>query len=380
MPAPLLILGASVRASASSALRAGLVPVAVDLFADDDLAATCPARRVEPDRYPADLPIIAAECPPGPWLYTGALENHPEVIDRIAEDRPLWGVGGETLRRVRDPIALADALRRARLPALDVALDPRGLPIDGSWLVKPIRSAAGAGIRPLAAGEEVPPGRVYFQRFQPGQSGSALFIGQGGEARLVGVTRQRVGRGGSPFGYVGSEGPITPPGSMGSQLDRTGSVLAGAFGLQGLFGVDFVAEGGIAWPTEVNPRYTASVEVIEYATGLSLLRDHARAFGAEFEGHGTCFEPGRQFACKVVLFADRDGIVPASHRWPRFDPRSAGPPPIADLPAPGSPFRAGQPVLTLLERSPDARACRRRVARRRGRWQAILAGWSTGDG
>ncbi|QDV34147.1 ATP-grasp domain-containing protein [Tautonia plasticadhaerens] len=379
MSAPLLILGASVRALASSALRAGFDPVAVDLFADDDLAASCPARRVDPAAYPADLPRIAAECPPGPWMYTGALENHPGVIDRIAADRPLWGVDGPTLRRVRDPIALADALRRARLPALDVALDPDGLPPDGTWLVKPIRSAAGAGIRPFLGSERGPTGSAYFQRFQPGKSGSALFVGENGSARLVGVTRQRIGRVGSPFGYLGSEGPIWPPVAMRAQLGRTGSTLAEAFGLRGLFGVDFVADGGIAWPTEVNPRYTASVEVIEYATGLALLREHARAFGAGVEGHGTCLDSDRRFACKVVVFADRDGTVPASHRWPRFDPTSPEPPPVADLPAPGSSFRAGQPVLTLLERAEDARDCRRRIARRLRGWREILAGWSTLD-
>ena len=43
----LLILGASTRAAAFSALRAGLAPRCVDFFADRDLAAVCPVERVD---------------------------------------------------------------------------------------------------------------------------------------------------------------------------------------------------------------------------------------------------------------------------------------------------------------------------------------------
>src|SRR5207245_9361141 len=111
----LLLLGASVRAAAFSAVRAGLQPCAIDLFADRDLAAVCPAMVVPGRQYPAALADLARKAPPGPWLYTGALENWPALVDEIARDRPLWGNDTACLRRVRDPFALADALRAAGL-------------------------------------------------------------------------------------------------------------------------------------------------------------------------------------------------------------------------------------------------------------------------
>jgi hypothetical protein len=46
----LTIVGASARAAAFSAARAGFEPYAIDHFADRDLAELCPAVRVE--RYP----------------------------------------------------------------------------------------------------------------------------------------------------------------------------------------------------------------------------------------------------------------------------------------------------------------------------------------
>ena len=58
-----------------SALRAGLSPVAADLFADRDLAAVATCTRVALEAYPDGLIEAANAFPPGPWFYVGALEN-----------------------------------------------------------------------------------------------------------------------------------------------------------------------------------------------------------------------------------------------------------------------------------------------------------------
>src|SRR5687767_11650245 len=99
MMEPLIILGASARAAAQSAARGGFAPYAADLFADEDLRACCPA--VQVSDYPAGLEAAAREFPPGPWMYTGGLENHPALVDRIATQRPLWGNSGTVIRAVR---------------------------------------------------------------------------------------------------------------------------------------------------------------------------------------------------------------------------------------------------------------------------------------
>src|SRR5262249_35644735 len=74
-----LIVGASVRAAAFSALRAGLHPECADLFADADLQRRCPAVRVR-GRYPHAFLEWIESAPSVPWLYTGGLENHPSLV------------------------------------------------------------------------------------------------------------------------------------------------------------------------------------------------------------------------------------------------------------------------------------------------------------
>src|SRR5437588_10415493 len=97
----LLRLGASTRAAAFSALRAGLGPWCADLFADADLQARCPVFRSAPGSYPQGFVKAAEQGPPGPWLYTGGLENRPALVRQIAAMRPLWGNDEEVLRKVR---------------------------------------------------------------------------------------------------------------------------------------------------------------------------------------------------------------------------------------------------------------------------------------
>ena len=365
----LLILGASARASAFSALRIGLRPTCADLFADSDLAKTCPVTRIEPADYPGGLASFAAGLPPTPWIYSGAIENRPALVDRISRRHPLLGNPGPTLRAVRDPIALAEVVRAAGLAAPEVRIDPAGIPRDGSWLVKPLASGGGRGIHRWAGGPTDLARPVYFQERVEGLALAALFVGRGVSTRCLGITRQFVGRPGNRYAYRGSLGPWPVAGGVREQVERLGLALASAFGLLGLFGVDLILQGGRPWPIEVNPRYTASVEVLERALGRSLLADHLGAFGRDVGDRETTGQAGG-FVGKLIVHADRpfvwDGAWIDPQPWPDLVPE------IADIPAPGTSFRTGDPVLTVFARGDSPEGCRRRLASMAREWRLRL--------
>ena len=52
--------------------------------------------------------------------------------------------------------------------------------------------------------------------------------------------------------------------------------LTRAFGLRGINGIDFISRNGEAVVIEVNPRWTAAVELVERALGVSLFADSCR--------------------------------------------------------------------------------------------------------
>ena len=161
-------------------------------------------------------------------------------------------------------------------------LTPEGLPRDGTWLVKPIASAGGRLVQHLDHATVPLAEPSYFQQFLDGPSYSALFLApREGSAELVGVTRQLLGTPGSPFAYRGNIGPSPVPAPLMSRLRQLGNVLCSAFRLVGLFGVDYIQHDDEPWLVEINPRYTASVEVFELATHRSLLTEHLRACGMD---------------------------------------------------------------------------------------------------
>jgi predicted ATP-grasp superfamily ATP-dependent carboligase len=374
LPHDLLILGASCRAAAFSALRAGFHPRCADYFADRDLAAVCPVDRVDSHHAGQRFTALAETLRTSPWFYTGGLENHPDWVDQIARRHHLWGIGADTLRAVRDPIRVALSLTRRGLPRPSVSLDHGALPRDGTWLVKPLRSAGGRGINPLTHENDHDAPSCYFQERITGPSYSALYIGRKLEARLVGVTRQLIGMAGSPFAYRGSIGPLAIPKKLTATLIALGNALASDFGLVGWFGVDYILHDGDPWPVEINPRYPASLEIHELATGQALLLEHRRAC-EEAVGctalRGRSDDPLPRVVGKLILYAQRSLVAPEIALGD--DPADLfGVPAVADIPWPGTCVNPGEPVMTIMATGENIAECRSRLVEREREWRSRL--------
>jgi len=363
----LLIVGASARAAAASARRAGFDPWCADLFGDADLARLAPdSVRCPADKYPAGLIDTLRDAPPGPLIYTGGLENHPKLVRALAGLRTLWGNGAEALARIRSPFAVERLLRERGLPSPEVRADRPG---SGRWLRKPLAGAAGQGITIAEPHRPRSPGRSrshYYQRFVPGPSMSAVYVRARGEVRLLGVTEQLIGEpwlNAGPFRYAGNIGPVEVPDDLREDLLRVGRVVGDECDLLGLFGVDFIGHDGRPWVVEVNPRYPASVEVLERATTLVTLAHHRKAFDP---GAGLPVGPvqGGPVAGKAILYALRRLVVPdysagplAEFLGPQIEDLGSPGARYADIPRPGEVIEAGWPILTLLGDGDDRPGC-----------------------
>ncbi len=97
----LLIVGASTRAAAFSAIRTGFQPVCVDQYADLDLREIAEVLLKTDDR--SDWIGTLNQRPALDWIYTGAMENQPELIAQISQKHRLRGCSSEILQRARNP-------------------------------------------------------------------------------------------------------------------------------------------------------------------------------------------------------------------------------------------------------------------------------------
>jgi predicted ATP-grasp superfamily ATP-dependent carboligase len=359
----LAIVGASVRAAAFSAIRAGYEVVAADLFADADLQRACSATRVT--GYPDSLADWLAETECDAWLYTGALENHPGLITRMSKLRPLLGNSGKELRAVRDPMSLQRVLSVAGLSFPETVDSPQGLPQDGSWLCKTYRGAGGSGVWLLdgrGALERAEREEAVFQRFIGGVSAAAVFVTSELGAELLGITRQLVGdarAGAKPWHYAGSIGPHAVSPEVESQLIMLGDVLSKRLQLRGLVGVDLVIANNRSWVLEINPRYSASAEIVERTTGRVAVREHVAACAGSNspESRETNTPTTGQMRYqvngiahgKIILYAKRHvTITTAFFEWAvdqsSIDMEQCR---LADIPSAGYEVSTGHPVLTL---------------------------------
>lgn len=372
----LIVVGASVRAMAASAVRAGFRVFAADLFGDHDLRGIADdVATIRP--YPEGIPEAIARFPCAPLLYTGALENHPTLLSGLAACRPLTGSSPEAVARVRNPDVLAHEVCAAGLWFPDTRRDPTGLPTDGTWLVKPTDSAGGRSIC-LWDGEDVGavPTRPIWQKRIAGHRLSVGYVMTAGFSRLVAASHQLVGRRwcrSGPFAYCGSID--LDPDAFGTSLRHRimllGNTLAERFRLVGLVGADIILDSsGRVYVIEINPRPTASLELAERATGFSLAASHLAASGIGSLVPTILWRRSGTWA-KAVLFAARDinfdslsleAVRAGSEAWTLAD----GWPALADIPEPTCPIPQGAPVCTVFAHAGSPRAAlvllRHRVA------------------
>ncbi len=363
-PRKLAIVGASARAAAFSALRAGFEVVTADLFADADLARHCPATRI--NDYPEGLAAWLAATDCDAWIYTGGLENYPDLVDRMATMRPLMGNHAASLRDVRDPFKLQDLCRTIGANFPETCASPGGLHWDGTWLCKTYRGASGSGVWRLdgqAACDRATAAGSVLQRFVAGTPAAAIFVVGCNQAHLMGVTQQIIARRGpAPWQYVGSQGPLRLAPEVTRQLQSFGDAMRG-YGVRGLVGVDLVLNERGAWIIEINPRYTASVEIVERFSFAPLISAHVAACtdsASRFEATVTRLTslraPGDlQFGKKILLARHDVRISRRAFEW--MDREAASDPlscRLADVPRAGEMIPTGRPVATVFAEGESA--------------------------
>jgi uncharacterized protein len=375
----LIILGASARAAAASARRAGFEPWTADLFADADLRAMVPATvRCPVGDYPGGFREILRGAADAPWIYTGGLENHPNLIRDLSEIRPLWGNGPNVLTACRSPFRVERLLRETGFPTAEVRAAGAELPDYCRWLRKPLRGSGGQGIdfatKPEAGDHH------FYQQYLDGPSYSAVFVHARGKTRLLGVTEQLIGPvpwlNAQPFKYAGNVGPVDLGPAVRADLTRIGEVLVEACHLRGVFGADFILHHDRPHVIEINPRYTASIEVLERSLGLRALAWHRLEFDPTGLSPGTEVVGGR-WCAKAILYADREFVVPASFAalvdvgW-----LDVG---FADVPIPGEVCEPGWPVLTLWAEGQNRGVCLSRLRAQAIRVQTLTRSMTTRD-
>lgn len=384
----ILIIGVSTRAIAESACAAGYDVITLDYFGDSDQKRLCQNYSLKRDFGlpfgPAQLYRASRSLEFDAVVYLSNLENYPAMVEKLAaggrggKPKQLLGNSPAVLARVRHWPTVSGFLRQQGVltPAMitsgpasppfpfSPSLGREGAGGGGRWLRKPIRS--GGGHRITFWPPDQRPGKGYLlQEYVPGLPASASFVANGRECVVLGITEQLIGTpefGARGFQYCGNILPLASPSPKGeaipspieggrsvlAQVRHISAALTREFGLVGVNGFDFVLNEGRVIPVEVNPRYSASMELIEWAYGLSIFDLHVRAIT---RGELPGGEPGagQGFYGKAIVYAEKEGRAPDTTGWLERG--------IRDVPFPGEGLRQGGPICTVLASAPTRDAC-----------------------
>ncbi len=297
----------------------------------------------------------------------GAMENHMRRLADAVQDLAICGSPVAAIQKCRDPFFLHRTLTSADLPALAVA---DHYPADGKpWMAKPVCSSGGTGI--TRTGEDSPArvpatDHVYFQQSIAGPVVGVTFVADSRQCRYLGSAWQIVEPlGQNEFAYHGSIGPVELADSMVESLRDIGESLRQACGLVGWFGVDFVLQDQTPWLLEVNPRYTASMEIHERATGQSLFARHLAGCKNKSSTEGDERKHSGMFG-KRYVFNDlkRTLAIDAELHLQLQDSGRGMLPKVTDIPREGTVIQPGQPICTVWSAGDDAESINLELVRK----------------
>lgn len=343
----------------------------------------------------------AAKLGSGKLLFMpgGATENHSELAERIGANYFWCGVVGSPLRSLRDPEILFQLAHQVGLQApltythkthpdrQSFALLQNELGKNPQWLWKSSDKGGGLGVSDLRSEAEL----AYFfsastsgylqERIEGISYGATIIISANGSAQFVGASRlltasdqveqieitkdndrhwvkavhtSRLPRTDYPYLFAGAIGPCLLPADVITKLKQLAELAHANFGIKGWFQVDFILDAlGQAWVLEVNPRWSATMEIYERSLGISLSAAHLRAWGIEVADTHTNGTSTGEVCWKDVTYAQSDFLWHAGHQrsvealnaaqisqtnWPL----------IADIPNGQQSFAPNMPVFSLI--------------------------------
>lgn len=309
---------------------------------------------IDPDEFHNRIGRAALAQDVRSAAYSGGFENLPDIVADLQGRFELLGNSPQSLRQVRDPFRLAEVVA-------DVGLEmPQLLPAGSrpdpgrKWLRKRIHSGAGYGIE---LWDEVVPDDplTIVQEWIDGSAQSVSFVANGREAKIFAATHQLTGDpafGASGFVYVGNLLLPQPDAHLLPKLEALANALTQTFGLVGLNGIDFVLADDRPIILEVNPRFSASMELVEDALSMSLFDWHI----AGCRGESLPELPQRQdqdVYGSAIIIAQREGKLADTAAWPALGRRN--------VPYPGTPVVPGFPVCMVTAVGSDLEDCYARL-------------------
>ena len=422
---PLTIIAASGRQLAQIAGKAGLQLVVVDSFLDRDTRHISALNRIE-ESPKKDLatstcnlkllprnnePIVLDNQPTG-LIVGGGYESRLPQFEKLCQSKNILfcGTSASCVRDLFQHNKINACLDRLGInfepflsrSEMEKSIGERGFQFD--HVCKRLQSAGGQSVHRCNSDEDFSKYKntdKIYQKIIRGKPISGLFCASpirieqatpdltakhikekrldlhARPVRTLGVTEQLIGEAfcsASPFQYCGSISGLAIASKEENQIQEIAQGIANEFGLRGVFGIDFIQNEKGVWPVDINPRFTASSEIVQRAEleGENLILTHLESFDLpEFKlaqtqhvENSQTKKRDREYG-KAILFNGLDDTIAFPESIMDYlpmsycvDDRESS---IADVPMPGTCISSGHPILTVLASGQNSLEVRRKL-------------------
>jgi predicted ATP-grasp superfamily ATP-dependent carboligase len=323
---------------------------------------------------------IAQIVPNAVAMIAGGMENRPDLLQGLYHVQFMLGVDRSGMQALRDP------RRWQRWASESGLLFPATLwPEQGppsrtdmatshhAWLTKSTHSAGGLGVAswdprvdPTAPSSTT----QLWQQHLSGISVGVSYLATSSANHCLGAAsawNRPWPWSPTPFIYRGSVGPFPIEPSAVLRLNEFGERVRRETGIRGLWGADWIVGADGWWLLEINPRWSASMELLDAGTSIPWVELHVRALQgdtldaklAEHAEQRTSRLPDRAWAKTIVYatsdwsLADEDLAWMWERRWRFAGPDGLDGSGLADIPPTADRLMRGTPVLSCMAQGPD---------------------------
>ncbi|MBP2132583.1 putative ATP-grasp superfamily ATP-dependent carboligase [Methanomicrobium sp. W14] len=335
-----LVAGFATRHVVCSAYNAGYRVYAIDSFCDQDLRRATEYCRTFEEL--AEIPGIVEELDKKEdfdFIVTTSGAENLEFTKKVC------GTDPKTASCFLNKKSIQDFFESNSIPAPVIAEN-------GQYpaILKPCTGAGGwrnQKVSNLQEEEEwvsLWPDEPYIrQEIAEGIPCSVSCISDGKKAVAVSFNEQfiRGGSGEKHYGFAGAVTPFTHP--FEDEIINTAEKAVSLSGCKGSVGVDFIASENGFCAVEINPRFQATMDIVEKSYGINLFSMHINACRGVLPK--SCVKSPLQYTARKVIFADCDIVVK--------DDLSGLCPRIADVPCKGTLIDEGSAVLSVYGEGPS---------------------------
>ena len=362
MRAPLVVIGLSARMLAASAARAGIRPIAIDLFADRDTREIADCISLPSFEYRNVLPAIEKAVQENGVLslvYGSGIDSRPDLIEQISNMAEVIGNSSATLRIAHSPNAFFSLLDTLAIPYPQTLFRRPANPAD--WLFKVPYTEGGRGVFPGTAHPEDPDG--YYQKKINRRAMSVLFLANREDARIVGFNTQwTVGpKTAAPYRFAGIANYADLNAGQKELLADYATKLVKSISLVGINSLDFILEDGQCKVLELNPRPVASAMLYDDRYPCGFLAEHVRAFEGLLPMAPV--SSGSPYRGLEVVYAQRSCEIGANVDWPDWG---------IDRPMAGTRISVNDPLCTVTAEAASITNFRSLLLRRKRRILDVL--------